>query len=105
MSTDTRVVPVGDEDGTVGRYTNVGGAEPFISGPRHDVLNLCLVASPIIRHGVSPNDVWPCIAVEDLIPEDFREKTPFVNGDARGGSRSRLQEVWNDTWVVQMPVA
>ena len=45
------------------------------------------------------------VAMDDLVPKDFRQQPAFVNANTGGRARAGLQQVWHNARIVEVPVA
>ena len=105
MAADARVIPVGDENRSVGGDADIARPEPAISRAVGDVFACGGIARPITLHVVGADDIRAGVAVEERAAEAIGEERPLVDADPGRRSRAGLKEVGDDTGIVQVPMA
>src|SRR5688572_28402223 len=89
MTAYARVIPIRDEDGSVGRGAYVGGTIPIVVA-REQVLNLRFVTSAVHFDAVAANDARACVAVNHAVAKILQE-VAFVKQNSCRRTVSSLQ--------------
>ena len=82
MTANAWIVPVGDDQRSVGSHADIRRTEPLIASPIQDVIDLRLVASSIVGHRIAADHIRTGVAVDELIDESLGQLVAFVDQNA-----------------------
>ena len=104
VAAHARVVPIAHEQRAVRRHDDVAGPVPVVAGPAQHVGDLGRIAGAVGPGDVGPANAGTGVTVDHLATIAVGKQRALVDTDPGGRSLSRLQQVGDDTRIVQVPV-
>ena len=104
VPTDHRVVPVADENGSVGRDGYIHRSYPLVPLALEEVHSVGRITRADLLGDDPSQDARTGIGREDLVPEFTRQQPPLVGGHSGWRPGSRDQQVRDDSRIVLVPV-